>query len=214
MRRLLVTLVLVLAVLLPTLPVAAQSSPQALVAESLEECRLGRIAQDRGVRLGHFEKGQALGERAVALDDRSADAHFALFCNLGEILRIDGEVSLSSVFGFRRMMKELDRTLELSPQHLDALSARGTLLVRLPLVLGGDPDKGEKILEQVIQREPQAVNARLSLAKSYCGRGRHHDAVTLASEALSLAVALKRTDFIPEATNVVAQLRAVGNKAN
>jgi hypothetical protein len=214
MFRCLVTLALFIAISAPTRPVAAQSSSQTLITESMQQCHLGRIAQARQVRLGHFEKGQALGEQAVALDDRSADAHFAVFCNLGEILRIDGEVSLSSVFGFRRMMKELDRTLDLSPQHLDALSARGTLLVRLPLVLGGDPEKGEHILEHVIQREPQAVNARLSLAKSYCARGRHHDAVTLASEALSLAVAQQRTDFIPEATNVVAQLRAVGNKAN
>jgi cytochrome c-type biogenesis protein CcmH/NrfG len=112
------------------------------------------------------------------------------------------------------MMKELDRTLELAPEHLDALSARGTLLVRLPFMLGGDPDKGEQLLQHVIQKEPQAVNARLSLAKSYCSRGRHHDAVILASEALSLAQAQQRDDFIPEAARVVAQLRSTANKAN
>lgn len=197
-----------------TLPLWAQPTSEDLSHEAMQECHLGRVAQERAVRLAHFEKGQSLGEQAVGMNDHSADAHFAVFCNLGEILRIDGEMNLSSVFGFRRMMKELDRTLELAPQHLDALSARGTLLVRLPFMLGGDPDKGEKILEHVIQQEPQAVNARLSLAKSYCGRGRHHDAVTLASEALNMAVAQRRADFIPEATRVVAQLRALGNKAN
>lgn len=214
MIRALIALLLCTAVSALASTVNAQPAAQVLINDSMEQCHLGRLAQDRTLRLSHFEKGQALGEEAVGLDERSPDAHFAVFCNVGEILRIDGELSLSSVFGFRRMMKELDRTLELSPQHLDALSARGTLLVRLPLVLGGDPDKGEKILQHVIQQEPQAVNARLSLAKSYCARGRHHDAVALASEALSLAVAQQRTDFIPEATKVVAQLRAVGNKAN
>lgn len=193
---------------------SAQPTAQTLITEAMQECHLGRVAQERAVRLSHFEKGQAMAEQAVGLDDHSADAHFAVFCNLGEILRIDGEMSLSSVIGFRRMMKELDRTLELAPDHLDALSARGTLLVRLPFMLGGNPDKGEKILETVIQREPQAVNARLSLAKSFCGRGRHHDAVSLATEALNLAQAQQRADFIPEATRVMAQLRAVGNKAN
>ena len=129
-------------------------------------------------------------------------------------MRIDGEMSLSSVMGFRRMMKELDRTLELSPEHIDALSAKGTFLVRLPFMLGGNPDKGEQLLRHVIDKEPQAVNARLSLAKSYCGRGRHQDAVTLASEALALARAQQLADFIPEATRIVAQLRSVANKAN
>lgn len=192
----------------------AQPVAQALINEAMQQCHLGRVAQERAIRLAHFEKGQTLGEQAVALDEQSAEAHFALFCNLGELMRIDGEMSLSSILGFRRIMKELDRTLELAPDHLDALSARGTLLVRLPMMLGGDPDRGELLLQQVIQKEPQAVNARLSLAKSYCTRGRHHDAVALASEALTLAHAQQRADFIPEATRVVTQLRAIGNKAN
>ena len=187
---------------------------QTLITDAMQECHLGRIAPERANRLAHFEKGQRFGEQAVALDDQSADAHFALFCNLGELMRIDGEMSLSSVMGFRRMIRELDRTLDLAPEHLDALSARGTLLVRLPFMLGGDADKGEQLPQHVIKKEPQAVNARLSLAKSYCSRGRHHDAVTLASEALTLAQAQQREDFIPEATKIVAQLRTLGNKAN
>lgn len=197
-----------------TSQVRAEPPAHALTDEAMQQCHLGRVAQERAIRLAHFEKGQTLSEEAVALDDQSAEAHFALFCNLGELMRIDGEMSLSSIMGFRRMMKELDRTLELAPDHLDALSSRGTLLVRLPMMLGGNPDKGELLLQQVIQKEPQAVNARLSLAKSYCQRGRHHDAVALASEALTLAQAQQRADFIPEATRVVAQLRAIQNKAN
>lgn len=194
--------------------VGAQPAAQDFISESLQACHDGRIAPDRATRGAYFEKGQALGEQAVAVDERSADAHFALFCNLGELMRIDGEMSLSSMMGFRRMMKELDRTLALAPGHLDALSARGTLLVRLPSLLGGDLDKGEQLLQHVIQQEPQAVNARISLAKSYCKRGRHSDALHLASEALALAQSQRQDDFIPEAAKVVAQLRAIGNKGN
>ncbi|MFO0705376.1 MAG: hypothetical protein U0412_00850 [Nitrospira sp.] len=194
---------------------AAQPSTKELIAGAMQACHDGRIAADRASRLALYEKGQALGEQAVADDEKNADAHFALFCNLGELMRIDGEVfSVSSAFGFRRMMKELDRALELNPDHLDAISARGTLLVRLPALLGGDADKGEQLLRHVIKYVPDAVNARISLAKSYCRRGRHQDAVTLASEALDLAKSQQRDDFIPEAAAVVAQLRAVGNKGN
>ncbi|HEU4686253.1 MAG TPA: hypothetical protein VFS39_17225 [Nitrospira sp.] len=192
----------------------AEPSLQDLVGRSMQACHDGRIAKARADRLAHFERGQRWGEQAVAMDERSAAAHFSLFCNLGELMRIDGEMNLSSVFGFRRMMRELDRTLELAPDHLDALSARGTFLVRLPSFLGGDPNRGEALLRYVITREPQAVNARLSLAKSYCGRGRHSEAVTLAAEALSLAHAQQRDDFIPEATRVLSQINTAPNKAN
>ena len=180
----------------------------------MTECHDGRVTQDRASRVGHFEKGQALGEQAVALDDRSADAHFALFCNLGELMRIDGEVNITSVMGFRRMTKELDRTLELAPDHLDALSAKGTFLLRLPSLLGGDREKGEKLLQYVLLKSPQSVNARLSLAKSYCADGRHSEALSLASEALDLIQTQQRDDFAPEAEKVLAQLHANAAKAN
>ena len=193
----------------------AEPATQDLIAGAMQACHDGRIANDRASRLAQYEKGQALGEQAVANDEKNADAHFALFCNLGELMRIDGEVfSVSSAFGFRRMMKELDRALELKPDHLDAISARGTLLVRLPGLLGGDADKGEQLLRHVITHVPDAVNARISLAKSYCKRGRHQDAMSLANEALDLAKSQQRDDFIPEAAAVVAQLRTVGNKGN
>ena len=45
----------------------------------------------RDTRKEHFERGEALATQAVALDDENADAHFAVFCNLGELLRLDGE---------------------------------------------------------------------------------------------------------------------------
>src|SRR5262245_57183534 len=195
-------------------PALAEPRLATLIREAMQECHQGRVAKERAIRLSHFELGQRFGAQAVALDEQSPEAHFSLFCNLGELMRIDGEMSVSSVMGFRRMMHELDRTLELAPNHLDALSARGTFLVRLPSLLGGDPDRGEQLLRYVIQQEPQAVNARLSLAKSYCTRGRHREAVVLASEALAFAEAEHRADFIPEATRVVAQLQAVGNKSN
>ncbi len=147
----------------------AQPTTQDLIAGALQACHDGRIASDRATRAALYEKGQSLGEQAVAADEQSADAHFALFCNLGELMRIDGEMSLTSVFGFRRMMKELNRALELKPDHLDALSARGTLLVRLPSMLGGDPEKGEQVLRHVIHEVPEAVNARISSTNSSRG---------------------------------------------
>lgn len=195
-------------------PALGDQSAAHLTAEAMKQCELGRVAHDRTTRLAHFEKGQLLGEQAVASADRSADAHFSLFCNLGELMRIDGETSVSSLLGFRRMMKELDRTLQLAPDHLDALSAKGTLLVRLPALLGGDKGQGEEILRQVIQREPRSVNARLSLAKSYSAGGKHQEAVSLATEALQLAETQRRDDFLPEARSVLAQLRSTASKAN
>jgi tetratricopeptide (TPR) repeat protein len=209
--------VLVVGTLIGPLSVLAQDTAQDFAKRALQECTQGRVAKGREARLAHFQHGQALGEQAVALDEVSPEAHFSLFCNLGELLRVDGE-SLTSVFGLRRMMRELDRALELNPDYIDALSAKGTLLVKLPSFLGGDIEKGEALLERVVRQAPKAVNARLSLAKVRCERGRHQEAVALATDALALAQKHNRADFIPEARAVLEQLQAnadkVGHKRN
>jgi tetratricopeptide (TPR) repeat protein len=187
--------------------VAANASVDELARKAQEECDLGRAAKERAVRLAHFQQSQTLAERAVASDDQLADAHFALFCSIGEQLRIDGE-SFSSVFGFRRMMAALDRTLELNPEHLDALSSKGTLLVRLPAFLGGDAAKGERMLREVIRQDPKAVNARITLAKVHAVRGDREEAIAVASEALQIAHSERRADLLPEAQATVAELRS------
>jgi hypothetical protein len=154
--------------LLCGMPLAASASDQhlspaaAISAESRAECEAGRRAATREERKARFEHGQALGEQAVTVDEHSAEAHFVLFCNMGELMRLDGE-SISSVFALRRLMAQLDRAIELDPHHADALAAKGTLLVRLPRLLGGDAVKGEAIADKIA--EAQATLAELHAAR-------------------------------------------------
>ena len=66
----------------------------------------------------------------------------------------------------------------------------------------------------MLRKSPQSVNARLSLAKSYCADGRHSEALSLASEALDLIQTYQWDDFAPEAEKVLAQLHAHTVKTN
>src|SRR5262245_24759994 len=186
---------------------SAQDSAPELSAVAQKECDLGRAGKGRAVRLAHFQQSQALAERAVAADDRLADAHFALFCSLGEQIRIDGE-GLPSIVGFRRMMAALDRTLELDPAHLDAMSSKATFLVRLPAFLGGDMARGERMLREVIRRDPKAGNARIKLAKVCAAQGDQEQALALALEAVQLAHSERRADLLSEAQATLAELRS------
>ena len=61
----------------------AQQSAEVLTVKALEECDFGRRSKEREVRLAHFKRSQSLAEQALALNDRLADGHFALFCSLG-----------------------------------------------------------------------------------------------------------------------------------
>jgi hypothetical protein len=185
----------------------AEDSSSALASSARAECEAGRRAVDREERKARFEHGQAMAERAVRLDDANPDAHFALFCNMGEMMRLDGE-SFTAALGVHRLMGELDRTLELDPNHTDALAAKGTLLLRLPRILGGDAQRGEEMLREVIQKDPNAFSSRITLAKTCEARGERGEALAFATRALQIAREQGRTDKVAEAQATLAELRA------
>lgn len=178
-----------------------------LAATAMHECEQGQVAPTRDQRVAHFERGQKIAEDAVGLDEKNAAAHFAVFCNLGEMLRVDGE-KITSLMGFRKMMQELDRTLELNPNHLDAMSSKGVLLMRLPSLLGGDVAAGEKMLERVVREDPGCITARITLAELYGDRGDRVDAVALAAQARELARASGRADKVAKAEAALTKLKA------
>jgi tetratricopeptide (TPR) repeat protein len=178
-----------------------------LARRAMTECEQGRHATVREERQSHFERGQQLAQQAVAADDNSAAAHFAVFCNMGELMRIDGE-SISSVFQLRKLMAELDRTLQIDPGHTDALSSKGQLLVRLPRLLGGNVEEGEAMLRQVIQKDPSAVASRLALARTCEARGDRDEALAFTTRALQIAREQGRADKVAEAQAILAELRA------
>lgn len=196
----------ILCCLLGVQNVGAEESVQVLTSQAMEECQKGRRAKNADSRTVHFDRGRTLAEKAVALDDQMADAHFALFCNIGERMRANGEVFFS-VFEYGRMMDALDETLALNPNHLDALSSKGTILIEIPGFLGGDDEKGEIMLRQVIQDEPESINARMVVARQCAERGDHQEAYELSKRALELAREQHRDDLLPEAEETFSDIK-------
>ena len=89
-------------------------------------------------RVALLARGLALAESAVALDERSARAHYAVVCNLGKATGLGG-VGLGTWQAVRRLGHEIDLTIALAPNDPEALAAKGAFLVKLPRWLGGDP---------------------------------------------------------------------------
>ena len=98
---------------------------------------------DRSSKEILLDRGLDLAEQALALDEDNPKAHFAVFCNLGKILETSG-IGVRTVRSIGRARRELDRTLELAPDYVDALLAKAEMLTRLPRWLGGDLTEAER----------------------------------------------------------------------
>jgi hypothetical protein len=113
-------------------------------------------------RLPMLARGLDLAETAVALDDRSAEAHFAVVCNLGKATSLAG-VGLGTYGAVNRLREEIDITLALAPNHAEALAAKGALLIKLPRWLGGDRREAELWLRRAVTVDPSNATARAYL---------------------------------------------------
>jgi tetratricopeptide (TPR) repeat protein len=131
-----------------------------------------------------LERGLAEAEAAVQRAPDDPAAHFAVFCNLGRATQQAG-ISLAAVASIHRLRREIDRTLELAPDWVDALVGKGALLGALPRFLGGDPIEGEGLLRRAIELDPGFAYAHLELARLLAQRNREGEASAAAKRALA-----------------------------
>jgi hypothetical protein len=115
-------------------------------------------------QLDVLARGLDLADAAIALEPRSARAHFAVVCNLGKATGLTG-VGFGALKAVKRLRREIDITLALAPDHAEAMAAKGALLARLPRWLGGDRREAELWLRRALDADPRNTTARSYLAE-------------------------------------------------
>jgi len=195
--------VLLCALLAPTGAAEPEGSEAARAA--LTQCREIELAPDAEQR-DLLDQGLTRSELAVAADPDDPVAHLAVFCNLGKRLRRDG-VSWHAFGEVRRLMREIDSALALSPDFPAALAAKGGLLASLPHLLGGDAREGERLVRRAISLAPDDIGARFTLVDVLEARGAHEEAQAEAEAALALVEKAGPRPRVEQAQAVVARLR-------
>lgn len=164
---------------------ASDPSGSPLARESVGLCLEAAKTTDESKRDALLERGLAAAERAVKENDGDAKAHFAVFCNLGRQLE-SGGASLAGVTNVKRLSAEIDRALALQPNFIDAMTAKGSFLIKLPGLLGGDEDEGEALVRRAAQLAPNHPPARLELAKLLVEKGEKEQALAEAQKVIQL----------------------------
>lgn len=111
---------------------------------------------------GDLTRGLERARRLAAQKPSDARGHFAVFCNLARLVEQEGP-SLDALPKIDRARDSLDRALELQPNYIDAIVAKGALLIELPWLLGGDEDEGERLLRRALRLDADFEPARARL---------------------------------------------------
>lgn len=168
---------------------------------ALDACYAGRARNS----VTDLETALAQAEAAVAADETDALAHFAVFCALGERMRLRG-LSIRSLLELRRLRRTVDRTLELAPDFPDALVGKANLLLDAPRVVGGDAAEAERLLRRAVALDPDWVDARIDLARALERRGAREEAAREARAAMARAEAAGDAEARDRAAKLLEQV--------
>jgi tetratricopeptide (TPR) repeat protein len=142
-----------------------------------------------------YERGEAAAERALALKEDSAEAHFYLAANRGKAvnMRPFWKVSPGIV---AELEKHLLRAIELDPRHSRALHMMAMLLDRTPgplrMLLTGKKEQVEDYLKRAVAANPGYAYIEWSAAEYYREAGRSEQARQHAKVVVAMTAPLDR----------------------
>ena len=123
----------------------------------------------------YFERGIAVGQRAVALQPTGVEGHFWLGANYGGLSEVQGIVQAFQMIKHVRAEMETALRLQVGYEDGGAYLALGQLDRQLPRLFGGSVQRAIAYLEQGLRVAPQNTAMRLGLAEAYVDAGRRDD---------------------------------------
>ena len=165
-----------------------------------ERCKVNSNERAEG-----YASAERIAESILDQDGNNAQAHFLLFAARGRVLLDDG-VQMTEMFKLADLRKHLARTLELDPNHPQALAAKGGLLIDLPAMMGGNVDEGVRLLERALELNPFGVGTHITLAKALAKQGANKRALELLNTAGHYACLKRRLDAIEKVDTLLEEI--------
>jgi len=125
-------------------------------------------------KLEGYERGRRLGERAVELAPRNADAHLWFAINTARWGQTKG--IMRSLFLLPTVQREIDTILTLDPRSVRGYSLAGNVYMEVPRLAGGDRARAEAYFKKGLEIDPRFTVLRVDLARLYIGDGRYTEA--------------------------------------
>lgn len=190
---------------------AKDSDPVALEAERFLRAAELRDADETAMTF--YRRASEQAEAALERNPNSPAANFVYFAATGRILLADGLAK--NLFELRRLDKQyLDRAIKLDPTYANALAAKGSVLLELPKLIGGDPEEGLRLLRRANRINPGGVGTRVSFARALARSGDVEEARRQARIAAHHACTQGRRKALDAACELISELESSVARAN
>jgi tetratricopeptide (TPR) repeat protein len=139
-------------------------------------------------KVGHYDRGIVVGERAVASEPNRPEGHFWLGANYGGASEQKGAFKALRMIG--KIRAEMEAVIRIAPGYEEAKAylALSELDRQLPRLLGGSNARALNYGEQGLRYAPNNLELKLSLARAYLEAGRRPEAKRQLEELLARKV--------------------------
>lgn len=137
--------------------------------------RRGEKREKKADKLADYDLARQDCEKSVALEPKSADAHFWFGVAMGRWGEAKG--ILKAMFLIKPIRREMEATLKIDPNHGGAHHVLGEMLWQIPGFAGGDRKKAVEEFELAVKLSPTHTSNYQPLAEAYLHFGRKDDAI-------------------------------------
>jgi len=144
----------------------------------------GHYIQDNNSeeKWNRFAKGSDIAQKAIKADSSNPDAYFYYVANEASLAKSKG--IFGSFFLVKKLKKNVDKVLELNPNHIEGIALKGAILNAIPGIMGGDVKEAESLLRKALAMDPHLTSTKIFLAKNLYKQEQYDTAKLLFNEVL------------------------------
>ena len=175
------------------------NNTKALVIICVYYFMLADDATTRAIKIKYYDFAEHYARKAIAIDGKTADAHFFLGSCIGRCVELKG--TLFALRNAKKGMREIEKTIEIDPNltgdfDIRAKAVLGAYYATLPSFLGGSIEKAEKILNESMTLYPHLTLNYIELARVYIKQGKKEEVRKLLRQMLEVKEPYDKVDFV------------------